>query len=230
MKAIKYSRNKALTILYICVIVIGTAKVYMNETSQVSSMPINHKTVAIDAGHGGFDPGKVAGDGTEEKGINLKIAQKLQSFLEQGGAIVVNTRVTDEALGNTKRDDLKNRVELAKVNNADLLVSIHQNSFPKNSVKGAQVFYNKSSQDGKKLAGCIQKRMREVVDNNNDRVEKDNTNYYLLKKVNIPSVIVECGFLSNTVEKEKLISDEYQEKLAWAIYMRILDYYSIDIA
>lgn len=230
MKSIRYSRNRALTILYICVIIIGTAKVYINETSQVSSMPVNHKTVAIDAGHGGFDPGKVAGDGTQEKGINLKIAQKLGSFLEQGGAIVVNTRVSDEALGNTKRDDLKNRVELAKTNNADLFVSIHQNSFPKNSVKGAQVFYNKNSQDSKKLAAFIQKRLREVADNNNERIEKDNTNYYLLKEIKVPSVIVECGFLSNSVEKEKLLSSEYQEKIAWAIYMGILDYYGVDIA
>lgn len=230
MKEFRFSRNNALLFLYVCLIILGTAKVYVNETSEVSSMPINHKNIVIDAGHGGADPGKVASDGTQEKGINLSIASILQGFLEQGGAIVTNTRISDEAVGENKRTDLKNRVALAKGNNGDLFISIHQNSFPQNNVKGAQVFYNKNSAESKRLAGFIQKRLKEVVDNNNERVEKANSNYYVLKQIDIPGVIVECGFLSNSVEKEKLISHEYQEKLAWAIYMGILDYYGESIA
>ncbi len=230
MREIKYSGNKALTILYICVILVGTARVYINETAQTASMPVNHKNIVLDPGHGGWDPGKVAGDGTEEKGINLKIAAMLQGFLEQGGAMVTNTRISDEAVDNGKNNDLKKRVELAKSDNADMFISIHQNSFPKSSVKGAQVFYNKKSEESKRLASLIQTRLKEVADCNNERVAKANENYYVLKNINIPGVIVECGFLSNGVEKEKLESKEYQEKIAWAIYMGILDYYGEAVA
>lgn len=187
-------------------------------------MPVNHKNIVIDPGHGGADPGKVAGDGTQEKGINLKIAAMLQSFLEQGGAVVTTTRIQDEAVGENKREDLKRRVAIAN-DGADMFVSIHQNSFPQSSVTGAQVFYNKKSEESKRLAVFIQKRLRDVVDANNDRVAKANSNYYVLKEIDIPGVIVECGFLSNGREKEKLLTSEYQEKLAWAIYMGILDYY-----
>lgn len=230
MKAIKCSRNKALLILYICVIMVGSARVYVNETTQTSAMPVNHKNIVIDAGHGGFDPGKVAADGTEEKGINLEIASRLQGYLEQGGAFVLNTRISDEAVGQSKREDLKKRVETANTNNADMFISVHQNSFPQNNVKGAQVFYNKNSEESKRLAVMIQKRLKEVADTNNERVAKANENYYVLKKINIPAVIVECGFLSNGTEKELLSTKEYQEKLAWAIYMGILDYYGETVA
>lgn len=230
MREIRYSRNKALTILYICVILVGTARVYVNETAETASMPVNHKNIVLDPGHGGWDPGKVAADGTEEKGINLKIAAMLQGFLEQGGAMVTTTRISDEAVDTGKRADLKKRVEIAKSDNADLFISIHQNSFPKSTVKGAQVFYNKNSEESKRLAFLIQSRLKEVADYNNERVAKANENYYVLKNLNIPGVIVECGFLSNGVEKEKLVSKEYQEKIAWAIYMGILDYYGEAVA
>ncbi len=230
MREIRYSRNKALAVLYICVIVIGTARVYYNETAETSSMPVNHKNIVLDPGHGGWDPGKVASDGTEEKGINLSIVAMLQGFLEQGGAIVTPTRIVDEGMDNGKRDDLKKRVELANNGNADMFISIHQNSFPKSTIKGAQVFYNKNSEDSKRLAVFIQSRLKEVADCDNERAAKANENYYVLKKLTVPGVIVECGFLSNGVEKEKLMSKEYQEKIAWAIYMGILDYYGEAVA
>lgn len=111
-----------------------------------------------------------------------------------------------------------------------MFVSIHQNSFPKSNVKGAQVFYYKGSEEGKRLASLIQNRLKEVVDIDNQRIAKANESYYVLKQIKIPSVIVECGFLSNGVEHDKLMSTEYQEKLAWAIYMGILDYFSEGIA
>ncbi len=226
----KITRNKVLVALYISLIFIGCAKIYYNENISIAAMPVNDRCIVIDAGHGGADPGKVAGDGTEEKGINLSIAAKLQAFLEQGGAVVNNTRITDVAVGENKRSDLKNRVALAKSNNADMFISIHQNSFPKSNVKGAQVFYNKNSEESKILAVSIQKRLKEVADNENERVAKANENYYVLKEIDVPGVIVECGFLSNTVEKEKLLSAEYQEKIAWAIYMGILDFYGEAVA
>ena len=104
-------------------------------------------------------------------------------------------------------------------------IDFKKNSFPKNSAKGAQVFYYKKSENGKRLATCIQSRLKEVVDTENDRVAKPNKDYYILREITVPSVIVECGFLSNSVEHDLLQSDKYQSKLAWAIYMGILDYY-----
>lgn len=226
----KITRNKVLTVLYVCVIFTGVAKTYYDENITVSVMPVNSRCIVIDAGHGGFDPGKVASDGVTEKTINLAIAGKLCGFLEQGGAVVRTTRVEDSSLSENKRADLRNRADIANNSNADLFVSIHQNSFPKSNVKGAQVFYYKGSEEGKRLASLIQNRLKEVVDIDNQRIAKANESYYVLKQIKIPSVIVECGFLSNGVEHDKLMSTEYQEKLAWAIYMGILDYFSEGVA
>ncbi|MDO5388195.1 MAG: N-acetylmuramoyl-L-alanine amidase [Clostridia bacterium] len=226
----KITRNKVLTALYICVIFAGVAKTYYDENIAVAVMPVDKKCIVIDAGHGGFDPGKVASDGVTEKTINLAIAGKLCGFLEQGGAVIRTTRADDTSLSENKRGDLKSRAEIANTSKADLFVSIHQNSFPKGSVKGAQVFYYKGSEEGKRLASFIQSRLKEVVDIDNERVAKANESYYVLKQIEIPAVIVECGFLSNSTEHDKLMSEEYQEKLAWAVYMGILDYFSEGIA
>lgn len=226
----KITKSKILTALYIGILLIGVGKSYYDENIAVSVMPVDKKCIVIDAGHGGFDPGKVAFDGVNEKNINLAIASKLSTFLEEGGAVIRNTRIEDSSLSESKRQDLKSRAEIANNSKADIFVSIHQNSFPKSSVKGAQVFYYKGSEEGKKLAGFIQSRLKEVVDIDNSRIAKANDSYYVLKQIKIPSVIVECGFLSNSVEHNKLMSSEYQEKLAWAIYMGILDYFNEGVA
>lgn len=226
----KITKSKILTALYIGILLIGVGKSYYDENIAVSVMPVDKKCIVIDAGHGGFDPGKVASDGVNEKNINLAIASKLSTFLEEGGAVIRNTRIEDSSLSESKRQDLKSRAEIANNSKADIFVSIHQNSFPKSSVKGAQVFYYKGSEEGKKLAGFIQNRLKEVVDIDNSRIAKANDSYYVLKQIKIPSVIVECGFLSNGVEHNKLMSSEYQEKLAWAIYMGILDYFNESVA
>ena len=225
----KKSKNKEKFVfsIYILVIFLGIFITYKREVAPTFSMPINLKNIVIDAGHGGWDPGKVATDGSKEKDINLEIAKKLQTYLEQSGSFVLTTRITDTALSESKRDDLKQRKELANSSNIDLLISIHQNSFPSSSVKGAQVFYYDGKDESKVLAECIQERLKSI-DNTNNRVAKANSSYYLLKQTNIPAVIVECGFLSNLEEGELLKSEEYQEKIAWAIYCGILDYYNED--
>ena len=119
---------------------------------------------------------------------------------------------------------MNERKKLANEEGADLFVSIHQNSFPQENVKGAQVFYYGDSPESKRLAECVQNRLKEV-DKNNTREAKPNKDYYLLKKTSVPSIIVECGFLSNEEESNRLKSEEYQEKIAWAVYLGILDYY-----
>ncbi len=221
----KINKNKFLLYLYIFIIFIGMMKTYFTETVETFSMPIASKNIVIDAGHGEWDPGKVAKDGTLEKDINLQISKYLQGYLEQSGGFVLTTRIDDTSLSNKKREDLKERKNIANNENVDLLVSIHQNSFPKENVKGAQVFYYSGSEESKKLAECVQNRFKEI-DSTNNRIAKENKDYYLLKQTTMPSIIVECGFLSNTEENNKLKNEEYQKKIAWAIYLGILDYYN----
>lgn len=220
----KIKKDKLLLAIYLLIIFFGMTRTYLNDTTETFSMPLSKKIIVVDAGHGGFDPGKVSKNNTLEKDINLNIAKKLQIYLEQSGSFVLTTRIDDSSLSEKKRQDLKERKNIANSENVDLLVSVHQNSFPKESVKGAQVFYYNGSQNSQKLAETIQKRLKELDDANN-REAKSNSAYYLLKETSVPAIIVECGFLSNSEENKKLNSEEYQEKIAWAIYLGILDYF-----
>lgn len=178
-------------------------------------------TIVVDAGHGGFDPGKVGTQGVLEKDINLSIAKKVEKLLTESGYTVVMTRTDDRALceGNErsrKLADMKNRVALIEDAGPALSVSIHQNSYSAGT-KGAQVFYYTGSEEGKKLAAILHGTIREAVGDDNKRVEKANDSYYMLRKVSSPLVIVECGFLSNP-EEESLLGDEgYQQKMARGI-------------
>ena len=180
--------------------------------------------MVIDAGHGGWDPGKVTED-VLEKNINLQIALKLQNYLEQGGSIVMMTRITDEALGDKKNSDLQSRRNLSALSKADILISIHQNSYPDENVRGAQVFYYSRSEKSKMLAEFIQAEIKNFADTSNKREITPNDDYYLLKQTEIPAVIIECGFLSSASERERLVTREYQEKIAWAIYKGIVNYF-----
>ncbi len=219
---------KKTAVIYILLIAVGLVYSYINLNVQTAAMPIDSKNIVIDPGHGGYDPGKVASDGTEEKDINLGVARLLAGYMRQGGANVILTRNSDAALSEAKREDLKLRTEFAADKNTDLFISIHQNSFPQESVHGAQVFYKKDSECGKALAICIQKRLKEVADIGNTRMPKAEGSYFVLKNSKVPSVIVECGFLSNNEENVRLKTEQYQKHLAWAIYMGVLDYYSTD--
>ena len=188
--------------------------------------------VVIDAGHGGADPGKVGIDGSLEKDINLKIAMRLKSLLEAQDIKVVMTRTDegglyDENASNKKVQDMKRRIAIIEEAQPAAVVSIHQNSYHEEYVHGAQVFYYETSKTGKELAQLIQNRFVVNVDPENRREAKGNNSYYLLKKTSRPIVIVECGFLSNRQEAEKLNSEEYQEKAAWAIHMGILQYLNV---
>ena len=195
---------------------------------KTSSLSTNSKIIIIDPGHGGFDPGKPGIKGEDEKHLNLKIALKLRNYLEQSGSIVIMTRTTDDDVDGMdgvkhKSKDMAERKKLAE--GGDILVSIHQNSFTQPSVKGAQTFYNQNSAKGEKLAKLIQSSIKTYADSKNRREAKSNTNYYVLKATEIPAVIVECGFLTNPEEEEKLNSEEYQDKLAWSIYLGIVKYF-----
>jgi len=188
------------------------------------TMPLSRKIIVIDAGHGGWDPGMVSGK-IEEKDINLSIAKKLQVFLEQGGATVIVTRLEDISLADKKSGDMQARRLIANTSKADIFVSIHQNSYNSASVKGFQAFYFNESDNSKKLASSIQDRLKEFVNPGNKLDSKSNKNYYVLKQTEMPAVLVECGFLTNSGERSKLQTEEYQDKIAWGIYLGIVDYF-----
>lgn len=211
--------------IFLFSLIIFSSLVYTYRITVPTMLPISGKTIVIDPGHGGWDPGKTGNIGENEKIINLQISQILQKYLETSGANVVITRNEDEALGDSKNKDMKERKNIADSSYGDILVSIHQNSFPKESAKGAQVFYYGTSEESKKLAEFVQSRLISEADNENKRTAKANTDYYMLKAMKLPCIIVECGFLSNSNEEKLLNDKKYQEKIAWAIYMGIIDYF-----
>ena len=189
--------------------------------------------VVIDAGHGGFDPGKVGIDGQLEKDINLSIAKKLKAYLEASDVNVVMTRDTDTGLyqsgdSHKKVSDMRRRCDIINEARPDLVVSIHQNSYHQEEINGGQVFYYKTSQNGKRLAEILQERFDYVLGEANRRVAKANDNYYLLLHVKEPIVIVECGFLSNRKEAKALESEDYQDRMAWTIHMGVMEYLNTD--
>lgn len=186
-------------------------------------------TIILDPGHGGNDPGKIGVNDVLEKDINLNIALYLQEYLIGEGIQVIMTRTTDTGLysedaSNKKAEDMKNRVALIGENDADLLVSIHQNSYTQEQYAGAQVFYYTGSQEGQLLACCVQESLISGADPQNHRQAKENSDYYLLKKSSVPAIICECGFLSNREECEKLSTPEYQKRIAQSISQGICQY------
>jgi N-acetylmuramoyl-L-alanine amidase len=188
-------------------------------------------SVVIDAGHGGIDPGKVGINDALEKDINLALALKLRDKFSQDSIRIILTRDSDTGLysegsTNKKAEDMQTRCKIISDASPIFTVSLHQNSYPSPEVCGAQVFYFGQSQDGKKLADMIQDSLISNVDPDNHRVAKANESYYLLKKTPTPTVIVECGFLSNPTEADLLLTDDYQNLLVDAIYNGIQNYLS----
>lgn len=185
------------------------------------------------ASHGGFDGGAVASDGTVEKDINLNIILTLASFLKQSGFDVILTRGADvstddvetDKISTRKKSDLQNRLNLMKDYPNAVFISVHLNKFTTSAANGSQVFYSKV-EGSKQLGECIQNSIVTLLQPDNTRVNKQATSStYLLYRATIPTVLVECGFLSNKQELEMLKNKEYQNKMAFCIYCGILDYF-----
>ena len=214
----------AILVLAALVFVSRTISKYV-DSNQVKNEKV---TIVLDPGHGGSDPGKIGVNDVEEKTVNLEIAKRVQKLLKKEKIDVVMTREKDTMLTGrdgqaTKVGDLKARVAMINETKPALAVSIHQNSYHQEGVKGAQVFYYSHSEDGKKAAEVMQKALLSLNTDNN-RKAKANDTYYLLKRTEPPTIIVECGFLSNWEEAELLKDKEYQESIAEAIVEGIKAY------
>lgn len=225
------NQNRILKLVMVGILMVSMFVVARQGAAYVDSMKVKNERdicIVIDAGHGGADPGKVGINDQLEKDINLQIAYKLKMFLQAEGINVVMTRegdggLYDEGASNKKVQDMKKRLEIIEKAEPVLVVSVHQNSYHEEYVKGAQVFYYETSDKSKQLAELLQEQLRSLSPENK-RVAKGNDSYFLLKKTTKPIVIVECGFLSNREEAALLSTDIYQEKLAWNIYMGIEKY------
>ena len=218
----------------IFVLVLGFAFISdQKEIVPTVSLPVSGKTIVIDAGHGKPDEGAESSRGTTEAETNLKIALKLQNLLEQSGSSVILTRSDENAiydldaktLRQKKISDIHNRVKIGNESSADIFVSIHLNKIPQQQYDGWQTFYNANSLEGQKLAVSIQNNLNDAIQKENNRIAKTIDNIYIIKHVEIPITIVECGFLSNPNEEKLLLEDEYQNRLAWGIYNGIIDYF-----
>ncbi len=196
------------------------------------SIPVSGKTIVIDAGHGGFDAGASA-NGLEEKNINLSVAKYLEEYISQGGGIAVMTRDEDRSTADVdtdgksaKKSDLENRKKLVETAEADVFVSVHMNKFPQEQYRGAQVFYSPQPQESKQLGEEIQASLKEILNDGNERQAKKAEGIFILKNTLVPSVIVECGFLSNPQEAALLKEESYRQKLAWGIYVGIVKFFN----
>ena len=212
--------------------VILIVNAYSN-VSQTVSTTVNNKTpiIVIDAGHGGEDGGATANN-IIEKDINLSIAKKLEMIFTSNGYEVIMTRTDDNSIGvkdttirEQKVSDMKKRLEIYNSNKENIVISIHQNKFQQEKYNGTQIFYSTNNEKSSILAENIKTSVVNLLQPNNTReCKKATKEIYLLYNSKVPSVIVECGFLSNKNEAEKLKTDSYQKQLAFTIYLGVSNY------
>ena len=188
-------------------------------------------TVILDAGHGGEDGGAVSASGIAEKDLNLQITLLLKELLEANGIRVILTRSEDVLLydrntdyhGRKKALDLSARLKIAEAHPEAVFVSIHMNTYPLESCRGLQVWYSPNDTRSRVLASEIQERARTLLDPQNERrIKEAGSSIYLLHHVQSPAILVECGFLTNPEEAERLSTREYQQNLAIALFLSIV--------
>lgn len=216
-------------IVVVCIMVFLVLSVAWQGTEVVGSLKEVH-TVVLDPGHGGYDPGATTKQGVYEKEINLQIAEKVVAQLKPTGVRVLLTRDEDEdyasgvkGKGTKKQTDLNYRIALAGKSHADIFVSLHVNAAAGNAKSGAETFYHYKSEEGKKLAGAIQRELVKIA-GMNKRIAKPG-DFYIIKNTSMPAVIVELGYLTNTAELKKLRQPWYQEQLATAVAKGIAKYF-----
>ena len=228
-----YIKKKFLYLIVGALVILIIISTIANRGNPVFSSSIDNKIIGIDPGHGGIDSGAVGKGGTNEAEINLSIALKLKKIIEENGGIVVMTREDDRGLytqesktvKEKKTEDLKNRKKVIDSEDCDVFLTIHLNSFPQSKYYGAQTFYKIGCKDSEQLAFAIQDEFRNILDKNNKRTPQSRDDVYLIKEIEVPSVLIECGFLSNAREEELLSDEKYQEKIAQSIYLGIIKYF-----
>lgn len=221
----------------VCFMLLGVLILTHPENTEASITGAFTKTIVLDAGHGYPDGGAEGSTKVTEEAINLDVTRRLQKLLEKSGISVILTRADEngifdddlETIRKKKVSDMKNREKIINSSGADCFISIHMNKFTDSKYSGPQVFYNSTFDDGKLLAQSIQKELiTELKPKMEREIKKSDKNIYLLKNSKIPAVLIECGFLSNPEEEKLLLTDEYKERVAWAIYKGIISHFNIN--
>ena len=184
------------------------------------------RVILVDAGHGGRDGGARARDsGTWEKEINLQTALALRDVLEEAGARVILTRDTDRQYSDNKREDLTARLRLARENGAEMVISIHMNEYRSRRESGPQVFYRAGREESRLLAGALQSSLIRALAPKKERAAMAGD--YFILSLDVPSVLVECGFLSNPEEEKLLLTASYRRRIAEALRDGIIEYFEL---
>ena len=215
------------------VILIILAFYNLENFSDVNASAADDMTIILDAGHGGEDGGAVA-NGIIEKNINLSITKKLGALLKSAGFNVEYTRKSDTMLnaeGSTLRErklsDMKNRLSMFNSSEKNIVISIHQNKFTQEAYSGTQVFYSPNNENSAKLSEAIRENIVALLQPDNKReTKKADRGIYLLYNADTPAILVECGFISNAQEAQKLKDNDYQNKIAFAVFSGLLEYYN----
>ena len=216
----------AITLVLFTVFLIGKFKNI--HTASTSAKISSKKTVVIDAGHGGKDAGTVGIDGTLEKDINLDIALKLRDYLVVSGIRTILIREGDFEFypegTDTARSDLYNRLDLVNEIPNSVLISIHQNHFTDESQWGTQIWYSPESENSKLLADKVLTNVKELLQPENNRENKvSDSAYYILYNAKVPSIMIECGFMSNSMENSRLKDNTYQKSITYSILTGICE-------
>ncbi|MFD1738321.1 N-acetylmuramoyl-L-alanine amidase CwlD [Bacillus salitolerans] len=204
----------------------------INDSWNSWNLPLSGEVIVLDPGHGGPDGGADYNGKVFERDIALNIAFKVKAYLEQQGALVLMTREDHNDLAgdkkgirNRKVEDLKNRVDFINHSEASMFITIHLNAIPSERWSGAQTFYYGSLEENKRIAIMIQDEIKRNLENTH-RSAKAISGIYLLKNAQKPGALVEVGFLSNPHERQLLMKEDYQEKMAASIYEGILRYFT----
>lgn len=225
-------KKKYIFVCFILILVLLVSAIIEVRATSTTDTPLLYDyTIVIDAGHGGVDPGGIGiTTKVKESEINLAISKKLQSYLKSFGVRVVMTRNDSNGLYGTsikgyKKRDMQARKDIINSNNADMVISIHMNRYVRQSMRGAQVFYDPHSDTSKALALCIQNNFSKNLPASDKGISIGD--YFMLKCTTAPSVICECGFLSNADDEKLLLNDEYQDKVAYNIFCGVVEYLNI---
>ena len=220
-----------LMVILSCIVGVITRGIGDDLTMVTGTLPVE-KIIIVDAGHGGEDPGAVGVNGVLEKDINLQMALEIGRAFEEKGYIVVYTRTDDRLLyseeenikGIRKISDLKNRCKVAARYPDSIFVSIHMNSFGSSKYSGLQVYYSEKNEASQGLANSIQNKVISDIQKDNNRTTKPGKDMYILENIDNTAVLIECGFLTNKAECEKLSKKEYQKELSFSIVCGIIEY------
>lgn len=220
-------KHRTMAVLTVLAVFGGGLLCYVSkQAAAVNAVAVSRTAILLDPGHGGADGGASGTDGTAEKAVNLAISLPLRDLLRLMGCRVTMTRETDTALSDTavhgwKAADMNRR--LALYEQADLTVSVHQNYFTQSRYDGTQVFYGTAQPESRTLAESIRRAVVTALQPDNTReLKAADSGIYLLHRTTRPAVLVECGFLSNEAERDKLKDSIYQKQMALAIAVGVL--------